>query len=330
MPQLRQNIVTGEWVVIAPERAKRPDDFISADTVRHQSRTKCPFCKDKEEYKNRIKKYDTASTWLIPNKFPAFIGDPKNCSTRSYKVENDFYRARNSIGGHDVIVIKDHDTDIPRFSKKAWYDLFYTFKKRYKYYDEVEKNAYTMGIYNHGSSAGASIEHPHAQIFSSNIIPNIISREITHTQKYFDNNGECIFCKIIEHEKKEKVRVLYEDDAYIAFTVYAARFPFEIWIYPKEHRSRFEDIPNSDIQKLTSCLVNIFHKLDTTLNDPPLNFFIHSIPNTIEETAYYHWHIEIAPRLAKYGGYEMGSGNIIDVVSPEKAAEYLKKTNEKK
>jgi len=329
MPQLRQNIVTGEWVVIAPERAKRPDDFITADTVRHQSRTRCPFCPDKDEYKRRIKKYDTKNTWLIPNKYPAFIGDPKNCSTRSYKVEKGFYRARNSIGGHDVIAIKDHDTTLPRFTREVWYELFYTFKKRYIHYDNEEKNAYTMGIYNHGSPAGASIEHPHAQIFSSNIVPNIISREIYHTQRYFENNGECVFCKIIAHEKKEKVRVLYEDNSYIAFTVFAARFPFEIWVYPKVHKSRFEDISNGKIKQLTKCLIDVFAKLDRTLNDPPLNFFIHSIPNTIAETSYYHWHIEIAPRLAKYGGYELGSGNIIDVVSPERAAGFLRKNNEK-
>lgn len=329
MPQLRQNIVTGEWVVIAPERAKRPDDFITADTVRHQSYTKCPFCPDKDEYQRRIKKYDTKNTWLIPNKYPAFINDPKNCSARSYKVESDFYRARNSIGGHDLVVVKDHDIDLPKFTKNIWYDLFSTFKERYKFYDKNEKNAYTMGIYNHGSSAGASIEHPHAQIFSSNIIPNIISKEIYTTQKYFENNGECVFCKIIEHEQKEKTRILYEDSSYIAFTVFAARFPFEIWIYPKVHQSRFEDISNGEIKKLANCLIDVFQKLDKTLNDPPLNFFIHSIPNTIQETSYYHWHLEIAPRLAKYGGYELGSGNIIDVISPEQAAQYLKGKNEK-
>ncbi len=325
MPQLRQNIVTGEWVVIAPERAKRPDDFISADTVRHQSRSKCPFCPDKGVYKKRIKKYDTKNTWLIPNKFPAFIKNPDECSERSYKVEDDFYRARNSIGGHDVIVIKDHDSDLPRFTKNIWYDLFHNFKRRYKYYNNDEKNAYTMGIYNHGSSAGASIEHPHAQIFSSNIIPSIISKEINNTQRYFENNGECVFCKIIEHEKKEKIRILYEDRSFIAFTVFAARFPFEIWVYPKTHRSRFEDISNGEIKKLAGCLVNVFGKIDRTLNDPPLNFFIHNLPNTIQATSYYHWHIEIAPRLAKYGGYELGSGNIIDVISPEQAAGYLNK-----
>ena len=120
--------------------------------------------------------------------------------------------------------------------------------------------------------------------------------------------------------------MLFENRGFIAFTVFAARFPFEIWVYPKRHNSRFENITATEINDLSKCLVDVFGKLDRTLNDPPLNFFIHSIPNTIVETDYYHWHLEIAPRLSKYGGYELGSGNIIDVVSPEEAAKFLKKS----
>lgn len=324
MPQLRQNIITGDWVVIAPERAKRPDEYITADTIKYQSKTECVFCDNFEPYKQSYKKFETKNIYVTPNKYPAFIEDESKFSSRSYKVEEDFYRAKKSIGGHDVVVIKDHDCDLLTFSETIIYEMFEVFKKRYIYFRENCKNAYTMAIYNHGSTAGASIEHPHAQIFSSNIIPNIISREIQTTQRYFDNNGECIFCKLLIHEKKQKIRVLYENKDYLAFTVFAARFPFEIWVFPKKHRSRFEDIPNSEIATLAKCLKDVFEKLNKTLNDPPLNFFIHSIPNTVSETEYYHWHIEIAPRLAKYGGYELGSGNIIDVIAPELAAKYLR------
>jgi len=324
VPQLRQNIVTGDWVVIAPERAKRPDDFVTADTVKHQSRTNCVFCDSKEPYKTSIKKYETKNIYLTPNKYPAFVENLKKCSSRSYKIENEFYRMRDSLGGHDVVVVKDHDKDLPRFTRPIWVDMLNCFKKRYVYFDEHCSNVYTMAIYNHGSQAGQSIEHPHAQIFSSNIIPNIISREIYHTERFYETNGECIFCKILEHEKKEKIRIVYENKSFLAFTVFAARFPFETWVYPKIHRSRFENITSTEVHDLANCLISVFGKLDKALNDPPLNFFIHSLPNTIVETDYYHWHLEIAPRITKYGGYEMGSGNIIDIVSPEKSAEYLK------
>lgn len=327
MPQLRQNIVTGDWVVIAPERAKRPDEFVTADTVKYQTRTDCVFCDAKEPYKKSIKKYETKHIYLTPNKYPAFVENCKNCSPNSYKVEDDFYRVKDAVGGHDVVVVKDHDIDMPRFTRSIWQEMFKTFQKRYQYFDQEKNNIYTMAIYNHGSASGQSIEHPHAQIFSSNIIPNIISREMQNTQKYFDNNGECVFCKIIQHEKKQKVRVIYENRSFLAFTVYAARFPFEIWVYPKKHNSRFENITNQENIDLSDCLVDVFARLDKTLNDPPLNFYIHSLPNTVMESDYYHWHLEIAPRITKYGGYEMGSGNIIDIISPEIGAKYLNNIN---
>lgn len=310
-------------MIIAPERAKRPSDFVTADTVRHQSRTKCVFCSGKKAYQERIKKYDTKNIYIIPNKYPAFVEDPKQSSTRSYYIEDDFYRARASVGGHDVVVVKDHDSDLPRFSKAIWEEMLASFQKRYQYFHEKCNASYTMPIYNHGVQSGASIEHPHAQIFASNIIPNLITRELHHSEKYFEHNGVCVFCDLITHEKKEKIRILYENNKFIAFCFYAARFPFETWILPKDHSSQFENISQKDISYLAKCLMDIFSKLDKTLNDPPLNFFIHSLPHTIEQADYYHWHLEIAPRIQGYGGYELGSGIIIDVVSPERAAQYL-------
>jgi len=330
MPQLRQNIITGEWVVIAPERAKRPNDFISADTVKRQAKGTCVFCEGTKEYNNRLKKYDHKNLWVITNKFPAFVNDESKISPRSYKVEDDFYRARNAVGGHDVIIIRDHDTDLPYFTKEIWKEILDVFKERYIHFHEHCAVEYTMPIYNHGPEGGASIEHPHAQIFASNIMPNIISREIHQTQQYFDKNGKCAFCELIEHEKKFKIRMLFENKDFVAFTFYAARFPFEIWILPKGHNGCFEKEQEYKYPVLAECLIDVLSKLNKTLNDPPLNIFFHSSPNSIGDTEYYHWHIEIAPRVTGYGGFEMGSGTIIDIVSPEKAAEFLKANKKEK
>lgn len=324
MPQLRQNIITGEWVVIAPERAKRPNDYITADTVKTQSKIDCNFCQGGSAYKTKIKKYDSKYIYVAPNKFPAFVEVDDSCQTVSYKVEEDFFRARPSTGGNDIVTIREHDVDLPNFNKAIWTDLLETFKKRYQYFQKEKCVAYTMPIYNHGREAGASVEHPHAQIFASNIIPNIVSREIHHTEKYFEHRGSCAFCDLISHEKKFKKRIIFENRNFVAFTFYAARFPFEIWVLPKKHQSRFDREPSSKLASLADCLIDVFGRLDKTLNDPPLNFFIHNLPNTITETDYYHWHLEIAPRITGYGGFEMGSGTIIDVFSPEKAAGFLK------
>lgn len=325
MPQLRQNIVTGEWVVIAPERAKRPNDFIAVDTVKSPVNASCPFDVEGEEYaKHRHKGYETDEIYVIPNKFPAFVEDPKAISTRTYKIEDGFYSARPSLGGHDVVVVKDHNKNIYTFTEKIWCELMTVTKRRYQYWRKDPNTEYTMAIYNEGTRAGASIVHPHAQIFASNVIPNQIHREVTGAQRYFENNGTCVFCDLIEHERKKKIRVLYESSAFIAFTFYAARFPFEVWIFPKEHIAHLEDEPDKRMREAADVLKDIFGKIGKTLHNPSVNYFIHDLPHSSAHSDFFHWHIEIAPRISTYGGFEMGSGVVIDVMSPEDAAKFLR------
>lgn len=325
MPQLRQNIITGDWVVIAPERAKRPTDFITADTVRKESKVSCLFCLHGKVYKQEnLKEFETKNVYVVKNKFPAFVENLKFCSPRSYKIENDFYRVKPSVGGHDVIVIKEHEQHLPKFTVEIWQELLLSFRRRYDYFRKTCNVEYSMAIYNHGAEAGQSIEHPHAQLFASNIVPNLVTKEIHGSQRYFEKNGQCVFCNLIEHEERQKIRILYNSPDFLAFTFYAARFPFEIWILPKNHESTFEH-QNKDLDTaLSKCLIEVLGQLNKTLNDPSLNIFFHTTPNSLSDTKFYHWHLEIAPRLAKYGGFELGSQVIIDVVSPEKAAQFLR------
>jgi len=325
MPQLRQNIITGDWVVIAPERAKRPSDFVGRENkVRPEAEEDDVFRMGGEAWATRYKGYDTENVYVIPNKFPAFIENPTHASPRSHRVEDDFYRVRPSEGGHDVVVIKDPDKGPTKFDEQVWYELLETFRKRYRYFEGISKSIYTMPIYNHRPEAAASIWHPHAQIFASTVVPNIVAKEMHHSEKYFEHNGSSVFADMLHHEQKEKTRVIAENKDFLAFTFFAARFPFEIWILPKNHHDKFEEISPSDMRSLSSICHQVFHLLDNTLDDPPLNFFIHSSPNTVDDVVYYSWHMEIGPRLTNYGGFELGSGMVIDIVSPEKAAGYLR------
>lgn len=242
---------------------------------------------------------------------------------RSYYPEEGFYRAKPATGGHELIIINEKDLRLPTFPQPVMVDMLQTFQKRYRYYRTDPHVEYVMAIYNHGLAAGASIEHPHAQLFATSIVPNHILKEKHGSERYFEINSRCVFCEMIEHEKKEAIRILAENNDFVAFTFFAARFPFEVWILPKTHHSMYEEATSEQLDHLAAMLRHILGLLDQTLKDPSLNFFIHSLPTTSEEADYYHWHLEIAPRFSTYGGFEMGSGTIIDVIAPEKAAEYL-------
>lgn len=323
MPKLRQNIVTGDWVVISPERSKRPEDYVVASAPKRGIPADCPFCISNKDsaYKFSIKDVETNNVYVIPNKYPAFIKDDSIISEG-----DNFYQDTKSIGGHEVIIIKEHDQEVYEDGKEIINELIGVYKNRYLFYDQNPVIEYTMIIHNHGPEAAASIEHPHSQLFSSAIMPSYIEKELAGSKKYFDEKKACVFCDTVKVEKENGHRIVYENDQYVVFTFFAARFPFEMWVVPKTHLANFELSDEHQQLLLADALHNAIAKLNKALNFPPFNYWIHTLPHHAEDQDdSYHWHLEIAPRVSKFGGYEMGSGVVIDVVSPEVAAEFLKK-----
>lgn len=323
MPQLRQNIITGDWVVIAPERSKRPQDFVRAEAEKPALKKDCVFCPDGRVYHEQsIKNFETERVYVIPNNYPAFLEDPHQASPRQAPAEG-FYTARSATGGHDVIIMKDHEQNLLAMSPSSLNDLLHVAQRRYQYWRHDRAVNYSMLIYNHGPAAGASIAHPHAQLFASNIIPNHINRELDGAKRYYDSHGACVFCDVVAHEQHQKIRVIEETDHFIAFTFYAARFPFETWIVPKNHIAVFEQESPAKITGLSEIMHRVLARLNRVLSQPSLNFYIHDAPPHDDHHHQYHWHLEIMPRATTQGGFELGSGVYIDVLSPEESANHL-------
>ena len=325
MPKLRQNIITGDWVVISPERAKRPEDFVvEKKEPKTQSKELCPFCPpDGAAYKTKIPGTETDHLYVIPNKFPAFVDKDE-----IIQEGGDFYPSYKSLGAHEVISFKDHDVELPELDNKTLVELFDTYRERMVYHQKNPIIEYIMAIHNFGAESGASIDHPHSQLFASSIIPTYITREIYGSKQFYKDNKECVYCRFIKEEKDLGARIISENSGFIAFTFFAARFPFEVWIMPKKHSARYEIITNNELKEFVEVFSVVMKKLSHRLNEPPYNYFIHTAPAKIgHHSIYYHWHLEIAPRLSKFGGYELGSDVVIDVVSPESAAEFLRKEN---
>lgn len=321
MSKLRQNIITGDWVVISPERSQRPEDYVVAASPKRGTPLDCPFCeRNNNAYRFSIKDAETRNVYVIPNKFPAF-----NKADGIIDEGDSFYPNSKALGGHEVIIIKNHETDIFENGVELIDELIGVYKSRYNFYDQDPTIECSMIIHNHGSEAAASIDHPHSQLFASSIMPSYIEKELVGSKAYFDTNKECVFCKILQVEKENNERIVYENDEFIVFTFFAARFPFEMWIMPKKHQSQFEKISSETQMFFADAMKMALNRLNKSLNYPSFNYWIHTQPHHKEDAAEsYHWHIEIAPRVSKFGGYEMGSGVVIDVVSPEVAAKFLK------
>jgi len=183
---------------------------------------------------------------------------------------------------------------------------------------------YILLFKNHGEAAGASLEHTHSQLIALPIVPKRVREEVDNSKRYYEEKERCIFCDMIKQEVETAVRVIGENDQFIAIAPYAPRFPFETWLLPKKHSSSFELQPDSEYGNLAKLLGNILSRLDVVLDRPAYNYVVHTSPIGEEVNDHYHWHIEMMPKLTKVAGFEWGTGFYINPTPPEEAARFLR------
>lgn len=337
MSELRQDLVSGDWIIMASERFHRPYNLLAQKKLRLESpKSTCPFEKLDESgnwppisvfppLQGRSAK-DLAGAlknWkivLIPNKYPA-LAHIAGCAATFSHGPNSF---KNGSGEHDLLITRDH------YKNFAWLDLdqatrvFQVLQDRYRALSKDRCNVYTSAFANWGPSAGASIFHPHYQVITLPIIPPDIEHSIQGSRKYFEKHGRCPHCVMLKFDVAEKKRVIAENGGAIAIVPYASREPFEVMVFPKKHLSYFEQSSPSATKSVAAVLQAALKKIHKQLNDPDYNFFIHTAPLKGKGYGHYHWHIEILPKITELGGFELSTGVDINVVDPSEAASMLR------
>ena len=327
MPELRQNLITREWVIIATERAKRPDDFrqesLSAIAL-HPHDKNCPFCPGNEEdTRKEYLRIKDANGWrvrVVANKYPALVSDLEG----QRKVEG-IYRSLPALGFHEVIIEHPrHDLTTALLSIEDVTNILRAYRQRYQALAK-EPHLQTIIIFkNHGKGAGTSLEHPHSQLAATPIVPHQLRNRIEEAIRFFDDTGECLYCRTLAEELEARERIVLESEHFVAFIPYAALSPFHMWIFPRRHFSSFDNIRDSEIADLAYNLKTVLAKLYYGLNNPDYNYTIRSIPMKEQETVYFHWYIAIIPRVSRAAGFELGSGMYINTALPEDSAQYLR------
>lgn len=232
----------------------------------------------------------------------------------------------DGVGSHEIVIESpDHNTSMATMDQKQVEEIFLAYKERYSVLKKDTRFEMILIFKNHGREAGTSIRHPHSQIIAMPITPIHIRHYIEEAMRYFDDNGECVYCEVLKKEQK-KERMILETDNFVAFVPFAARSPFEIWVLPRKHYSSYECISAADTKELGFVMKQVLGKLYKSLKDPAYNFMILSAPCHEEDLEYFHWHIQIVPRVAQVAGFEMGSGIYINTVIPEEAAKFLRET----
>lgn len=341
MSELRQDPVSQRWVIIAQDRENRPNEFVPTPVERVAG--KCPFCAgNEEETPEAVALYATGratphqgtpATWqvrVVPNKYPAVRSDVNG------PVRTEPFGLRSSAAGvHEVIIEGPQHavsiTDLPPEQLRlAWL----SYRDRLNEHAREGRWAYGQLFKNVGAAAGSSIEHAHSQLIVLPHVPTDIAQELANCERHFAEHGQGLLSTLIEKEQATGERIVAETPNLVAFCPFASRFPYEVWILPKRPASRIQHYAgdgfrsmatDEEMGELGSFVQEIVRRLEAVLNRPAYNLFLHTAPFDSQPYDYYHWHVEVFPRLTKAAGFEWGTGYFINPVPPEDAAAALRR-----
>ncbi len=347
MSDIRKDPISGYWVIVAKNRAQRPDEFERAPMKRVA--TRCPFCRGHEgETPHAIVTYPAAAAsdprieWqvrVVPNKYPALVntghhnpprkqGPPSNPPRKQGHVETigEFMEITlPGFGTHEVIVESpDHVASLSDLSDTNAHLAFLAYRDRLAAMKADPQHAHAMVFKNVGAAAGASLEHVHSQLIAAPLVPTAVQQELDNSQNFFQQHGRCIFCTLVEQQLAAGARLVAQSARFVAFCPFASRFPYETWVLPRHHASHFENSGDEELAELSQLVREVVRRIEAVLQRPAYNYVIHSSPFDTSAAVHYHWHIEIFPRITRTAGFEWGGGCYINSTPPEEAAVTLR------
>jgi len=335
--EFRQDLVSGEWVLIASGRSRRPDAPEQERTIRErQDAVHCPF-EDPQatEHGNPLLVFNEGNrvswegrfsgpwtTQVIRNKYPALM--PGTCGD---PVPSGPFLVHPAHGFHELVIFRPRDRGLAQFSDAELTELLTVYRERYQAIAQDDCGDYISIFHNWGPRAGATMAHPHSQILSTPVVPPEVMGSIRGADAYFREHGSTVHCRLIAWEVDQATRIIYEDDAFIAFCPYVSKTPYEVRIFPKQHSPNFEISDDAHIVDAAHVLGLVLRALYDTLGDPDYNFYIHTAPVAKSSEVnydFYHWHIEIVPRLSVAAGFELSTAIYINTTDPDDAAAHLR------
>jgi UDPglucose--hexose-1-phosphate uridylyltransferase len=330
MSEIRQDPTTKEWVIIAPERAKRPQHMprtIPADELPNWDKS-CPFCPGNEtQTPDEVMRIPAASKdakWdvrVVPNQFAALNMEGSPLRTE----EGHLFRKMDGIGIHEVIIESpSHNIPMALMPYEQVEKILIAYQQRYNILKRNRQLKYITIFKNHGWASGTSLIHPHSQMAATPIAATYYRRKFDVAVDYYDDTGKCLYCDLINEELKKGDRIVVDAPDFIVLHPYASRVAYESWIIPKNHCATFGLFPSTKLGALSRVLKNILFYLYRGIDNPAFNFMFDTSTTEDEEDPYYHWHIRIVPRLTTIAGFEMGSGMYINTSVPEDTAQILR------
>ncbi|MCX8093056.1 MAG: galactose-1-phosphate uridylyltransferase [Candidatus Goldbacteria bacterium] len=326
MSEIRRDPITNRWIITLDDKYFNPSSVSSIPIDLPQIDKNCPFCPGNDSKISKVifelkDKNDGWKIKVIPNNRPYLMVEKQ-----LKKQGRGIFDVISGTGANEVIIENPlHNIDIDKLDIQSISDIIKTYINRTLDLKKDIRFEYIFIFKNRGPDAGGTLFHPYSQLIALPVIPKRISEEIESSLKYFELKNRCIFCDIIDNELLNNERVVKETENYVVITPFASRVAFELCILPKFHSTHFYNLNEQQISELSTVLKDVIYRLNKSLNNPSYNYMIHTAPVKSEEIPYYHWHIEIMPRIKRTEGFEWGTGFYINPTLPEDVAEYLRK-----
>lgn len=362
--ELRHDWLADRWVIVAPQRTERPEDYSHIVSVQNDG-SACPFCSGHEcETPGTLASYSSKSAnghggWqvrVVPNKFPAvngmqyrvdsaegkaiqsphfpltapineIVGELGNALSNEPTIAPgiDLYVRRELSGGHEVIIESPlHLQSLSQLDRETVELVFRAYRDRLAYWRCERNSTYAVVFKNVGYDAGASLAHTHSQLIATDVLPTEVQRHVSRMEEYERIEGTCLFCRMLAEESEQAIRIVDRTANFTAFCPFASRLPSMVNILPNSHCSSFESLDEVSLNELAWLTHRLIRRIERCYPKAAYNFVIHTAPIHKQDSSAFHWRMELFPRITKVAGFEWGSDCYINPISPETAAASLR------
>ena len=339
MSEYRYNLLTNQWVIQAPRRSGRPNDFAPSDRTAQPGPAavvetsdfddNCPFCPGHEHMTPpevfALRPTETEpdspgwSVRVVTNKYPA-VG-----ATAGEPTDHAPFACQVGRGAHEVIIESPHHSrHFARHDLDQAVLILRTLRDRYQFHRVAGESKLISIFNNYGANSGASLFHPHFQLIAPALTPPGPAEHLRYCRDYQRRHGRSVFAVTLEQELNAGVRIVAANKHFVAFCPFASMSPLELYVLPCHQQYHFGDLAERALSDLVPLLQAPLKRLHADLRDPGYNLAIRVAPTDERDDGAFCWSIQLCPRLSTPGGFEMSTQMYINTVTPEDAAAFYR------
>ncbi len=341
MSEIRYDRLHDTHVIIAPERLHRPDRNIDVYDKKVVDEN-CPFCEGHESMtppeifaSRKPESFANETGWqtrVVPNLYKAVQIEA------AYQHHYGRFEHWEGFGAHEVIIdTPEHHISMTQWNESAVIEWLKTLRARVGDLRRDHRIAYISLFKNEGKQAGSTQSHSHTQLIGLPIIPKEERDGYQRSYEHYKHNANALLESVIIHEEEDTQRIVANHGDFTAYCPYASAYPFEVMISSKKALGQIDTLSDSTIEALAPLLLSTLKKLKGKLGCFDFNLLIATPPlqeGTVEHDLLVcvdeacRFAIRIMPRIYQHDGFEVGTGVIINPVSPELAAKLLRESND--